>query len=547
MSRLTFRSALVALLTTMGAVASPASAATWRIEQPAPPTPPAGASAPPFGVPLGLVDDIKFWGPSGGVMAVHGNDVVAEGLYRFDGRSWTPLATVCGSGLAFQTRIAVAAPNEFWTVSDPRREIRGSVDLSPVPVSTLCHFKDGQLLASYATNAGDVDRYDRMYGAACSGPDDCWFVGQALDPPRTGAFRLHWDGTAVRVVSGLDRRDIVGIAAAPDGFREVVERGAGSDPGSPAALIRQIPLGAAGAAAITDDGFVPAPPPNADPQDYALRVVSGDGTRIWAAGGTAQGSPSPFTRGPLLAVRETGGEFRDLPLTDFAPGSTIRLLAAEPGTDRAWAVVGGDPARGLGDPYLAAFDTTGQIVDTSPLPDPDDPDPNARAFGTATALACSGPGDCWLGTDTGWLYHLTGAPQPAQDTASPYARLITDRPADGSSLVFVPDSAPVDDSGADLGFASENDRPPDTSPEPVIEAPKPRATRVKIRALSRAAISVSFRLNRRARVRVSAYHGKKVVSRSPRRTLKKGAHAVTLKVTVARWPTRITLDVVAPK
>ena len=84
-------------------------AASWRLEQPAPPN---GA---PFKVPLGAPGDLKFFAPNRGLLSVEGNSTIPRGLFSYDGRSWRQLSVVCG-GPGDTARIAFAGPNDFWVV-----------------------------------------------------------------------------------------------------------------------------------------------------------------------------------------------------------------------------------------------------------------------------------------------------------------------------------------------------------------------------------------------------------------------------------------------
>ena len=78
------RWATAALLAVVAVGAASASSvaygeATWRLEQPPPPS---GAA---FKVPLGRVDDMEFYAPNE-VLSVEGNGTVPDGLYFYNGR-----------------------------------------------------------------------------------------------------------------------------------------------------------------------------------------------------------------------------------------------------------------------------------------------------------------------------------------------------------------------------------------------------------------------------------------------------------------------------
>jgi len=126
------------------------------------------------------------------LLAIEGNASVSPGLYSYDGASWHQLSTVCG-GSAQTTRIAIAGPREFWTVTAPSKPRVGDG-------TSLCHFKDGNVVASYSTAPESPDPYNRMDAAACNAPDDCWF-GVWNGFGVSSAYRNHacW-GTAGHIV-----------------------------------------------------------------------------------------------------------------------------------------------------------------------------------------------------------------------------------------------------------------------------------------------------------------------------------------------------------
>jgi hypothetical protein len=198
---------LRALLAVIGLslVCVPGAAAaepSWRLEQPPPPE---GAA---YKVPVGSPGDLQFIAPNRGLLATSGNAVVPAGLLYWNGARWSQLSTVCG-GSAATMRIAVAGPEEFWTVSSPSRPRVGDG-------IALCHFKRGEVVGSYSKQPQDADPYWRMNAAACMSPDDCWFAGSyALDPSgaRSGAFRIHWDGTKLTTVYGPSGRGVSDLLA----------------------------------------------------------------------------------------------------------------------------------------------------------------------------------------------------------------------------------------------------------------------------------------------------------------------------------------------
>ncbi|PZS22795.1 MAG: hypothetical protein DLM61_25285, partial [Pseudonocardiales bacterium] len=266
------------------------AAALWRLEQPPPPP---GA---PFKVPLGIPGDLKFWAPNRGLLSVEGNATIARGLYAYNGQSWHPLATVCG-GSGDTSRIAFAGPREFWTVSEPSRPRTGSG-------LALCHFRDGEVVASYSMPDQSADPFRRMNAAACNGPNDCWFGGVGGQDPtgeRVGAFHLHWDGTGLTTVYAPQGRGVSDLQFSGGRFWESVFVGRRAEdradavdltePESPKPrLLHSIVNGA-----FANDPFVAADPPGAPADGTELLGLDGDGAgQLWAVGGgAASGSSAP--------------------------------------------------------------------------------------------------------------------------------------------------------------------------------------------------------------------------------------------------------------
>ncbi|HWX44223.1 MAG TPA: hypothetical protein VNY52_02755, partial [Solirubrobacteraceae bacterium] len=195
------------LLAVLGALATSAAAAglsddggaEWRVEQPEPPPPPPGVEGLKAPIGLGRIGDIEFWAPNRGALITGGNgSTVLPGVWLYNGERWRELATVCG---ATDGRIAWAGPDEFWTISDgrPGQAVLNASERPPLEDNTLCHFAPGptgkfEVVASYASLAFLSTSYQAMHAAACIGPSDCWFAGDALENPQVGAFQLHWNG-----------------------------------------------------------------------------------------------------------------------------------------------------------------------------------------------------------------------------------------------------------------------------------------------------------------------------------------------------------------
>lgn len=523
----------LALLLPAAAQAEP----TWRLEQPAPP---AGA---PFKVPLGAPGDLDFYAPNRGLLAIEGNDTVAQGLYFYDGVEWRPLATVCGGGAA-TTRIAWAGPDEFWTITEPSKPRAGAG-------IALCRFKGGVVVGSYSSPNASPDPFRQMTSAACSGPTDCWFggIGSAdAAGNRVGAFFLHWDGTDLRTVYDPQGRGVSDLVT--DGDRYITTRYVGrraEDRGGSPDLARPEPTGPRLIRSLTagrfgDEGWLA----NSDvryPEDAtellaADRDLDGD---LWVVGGGAASGPAApaegqYPRGPI-AVRRTPVAWQDVPLDPeaVAPDETFVDVAGLPGSpDALVATSPYDERRQTTVKARVAIVQPDGTVRTTRLPT------SGAGRGAAAKVACPAPDDCWMVTAAGWLFHYTDGTTFERVTDPAFARRIDQRPNE-SQEQFVPDGPPVDDSQL---FA-----PPPEAPAPTVETPtvapvtapalltNPRARVVRTRR--GLVLVVSFTLRRDARLGLVASRGGREVGRVRLTRLKKGRRALRLRVTRKRYPTKL--------
>ena len=526
--------AAVALACAIAAAPAAAQVPVWRLEQPSPPT---GA---PFKVPLGPPGDLKFIAPNRGILAIEGNSTIARGLYSYDGVQWRQLATVCG-GAGETARIAIAGPREFWVVSEPSRPRVGSG-------TALCHFRDGQVVASYSTAPEAADPFRQMFAATCNGPSDCWFGGVGSEDPvgeRVGAFHLHWDGRELRTVYGPQGRAVSDMEAHAGGIYESTLVGRGPENRDPPELAAPEPkprlIHTVANEAFANDPFEPADRAGVPPDGTELLGLDSDGTQLWAVGGGAASGPSAPEGGavlrPPLAARLEGGAFRELALSDalFRPGERLGDVAAVPGTSSAWATVVPFAERRNTNARakVALIGADGAALVTR-LPT------SGAGRGSAAKIAFTGPADGWLVTYAGWLFHYSDGTRPAQDTDPAFQSTITFRPNEAAEQ-FIPDRPPADDSQL---FA-----PPPLELDPKAPPKRGRTRRLppllkRVKSkLNGLTLTVSFTLTRRARVALIAKRGRRTVARTRPRVMLPGRRRLRLRLSRRRYPTRLAFSV----
>ncbi len=524
---------VVAWLTLLAVLAVPAQAApTWKLEQPPPPP---GA---PFKVPLGAPGDLQFWAPNRGLLAVEGNATVPRGLFVYDGAGWRQLATVCG-GPGDSTRIAWAGPREFWTVTQPSQPRVGSG-------TALCHFRDGQVVASYSTPPEAQDPFRQMFAAACDGPDDCWFAGVGAQDPigeRVGAFHLHWDGQSLATSYDPRGRGVSDLEAFGDTVFESVLAGRRPEsrdaaelatPESPPRLLHRID-----ADGTASDPFVPAPLPGVPEEGTELLALDGDGEQLWAVGGgAASGSAVPEGGGmaarPPLAARIDGGDaFAQVPLDETAFTTAERFVdvATVPGADSAWVAVQPFAERQSTNAKakVALLEADG-TASTVRLP------VSGSGRGSAARIACPAPDDCWLATYAGWLFHYSDGNALPVDADPAFASVIGFRPNEAAEQ-FLPDARPLDDSQLLAPPPLELQQQAQPAPRTRRLAPLIRRIRSQLQGTT---LRVSFTLTRRARVSLVARRKQRVVGRTPARVLGRGKRTLRLRLDPKRWPTRLS-------
>lgn len=545
----------LAALTAAAAFAGSASAApTWSLDEH--PAPPRGAD---FRVPLGAPGDLQFWAPNRGLLAVEGNAAVGRGLYVWNGRAWRQLSTVCG-GPSDTTRIAWAGPTEFWTVTVPSLPRQGSG-------LGLCHFKDGEVVASYSTAEQAADPYRRMNAAACASPSSCWFAGIGTADPtneREGSFHLRWEGAGLRTVYFPQGRGVSDVEAFGDRFYETTFVGARAEGRTTPARLRAAEdrprlihrlLGGS----IASEPFSALDVADPDPSDAVgppvdatdLLALDAGADTVWAVGGgTASGALPPgggandvYPRGPIVA-RLVDGVWRELPLrgATFAADERFVDVAAVPGSDRAWVAVQrfADRRSATARGKVARIAPDGTVEEVLTLPQ------SGSGRGAIAKLAFTAPNEGWAVTTAGWVLHYddgswTSAPA---DDAEAFGQLIDFRPNEAAAQ-FVPDSPPVDDSRllAPPPLEIEQTAPP---AEPVVgeaEELPPLLAKVKSRLRGRTRLVISFTLVRRARIGITGRRKGKVVARLRTKTYTPGKRKLVVKLDPKRYPTRLAFQI----
>ncbi|HVY77394.1 MAG TPA: hypothetical protein VG898_02700 [Solirubrobacterales bacterium] len=517
--------AALALLVVPAPTPAPAEPPIWRLEQP---PPPAGL---PFKVPLGEPGDLSFWAPNRGLLTVGGNDTIPPGIFSWNGQSWHQLATVCGGG-GDTSRIAWAGPDEFWVLTAPSLPRLGA-GLS------LCHFLNGQVVASYSTPPESSDPFRQMLSAACNGPGDCWFGGvgsQDAVGERVGAFHLHWDGSSLVSVYGPQGRGVSDmefhggklyestlVGRSPEDRDETVDL---AEPEPLPRLIHTISGHTFGNDPFTPSAFAAG--------GTELLALDGAGSSLWAVGGGAASGPSAPSGGsvprPPLAARLVGAKFEELTLSGGAVDTSDRFgdVAALPGTNAAMAtqVPFADRHSTNSKAKVATIAGDGTVT-TTVLP------AAGAGRGSAARIACPAADDCWMVTWGGWLFHYGDGSPEAVDTDPNFQGTIVFRPNEAAEQ-FIPDALPEDDSQL---FAP-----------PPLETGKEEGRKAKVRRLPPLLrnihselhglrLVVTFVVTRRARVQLLAKRRGRVVARTPRRVLSPGHRALSLQLSRREYPT----------
>jgi hypothetical protein len=534
--------------------------ASWQLEQPKPPPPPAGVQGSSVPIGLGKVGDIEFWAPNRGLLITAGNgSTIPPGLWAYNGEGWHELATVCG---ATDGRIAWAGPNEFWTISDgrPGQALEAEGRTPPLQDDTLCHFAGGQVVASYASLAFQANSYQPMHAAGCIGPSDCWFAGDPLPAPQIGAFQLNWNGSSLTADPNPQGHVVQDMRLFGGSLYESVrlspEDQVTSRESTPAVLRR---INAAGVQPtfVSLSPGVPQYAPGEFPTALSFLRLSADAEALWGAADPvpAQELPNGSAPGEVTVVRYAAGNWSQVigfsePLgANPLVGLFVSSIAAEPGSESAW--LGLDTPADSEQPSpsasatVARVATAGTVSDEQTLPSAQEAAEGIGPKGAAAKISCPAPHDCWMVTTQGWLYHL--APPTERhlpvDGDPAFAGPITFRPPDEGLPQVVPDAPPPDDSGL------PGEAPPSissllatTTPSTESKVTAPLLSDLHTRIVHGSTLELSFHLAVKARIRLIAKRHSSVVASTPTRTLTAGNRELLLRLDRRRWPTKLDLQ-----
>jgi hypothetical protein len=557
------RAAVVLLsLLLLWAPATASATQTWHSQQPR------GGGGYPL---LGEVGDLECWNGEANrcLLITAGNGGTAPGLFAYDGSDWYRYSTVCGG---HEGRIAWAGPSEFWTISDqqPGGQIPGQAAATYLNIS-LCHFRDGRVVASYGEPAGAANSYRHMAAAACAGPSDCWFAGERLPEASAsgnlGAFHLHWNGSSVAAVPSLTVssnlsdpwRSVTGLAFHEGHFYESVGVKEGDVPNNAReSQEEEKGLGPSFVHRIEGPAEPFEPLFGESAFDYGglfaearelegFHLIGGDGG-LWAIAGSLEAG-ARVTVLRLGAAGLTQLLFKD---EEEALGSEVLVAdaAVEPGPeDEAWIAFRPrfDPAASLSVPArLVRIHGDGTVEPKIELPLAGDElggEPVGRK-GVAGPISCPAAEQCWLSTRRGWLFHLGPDPAPQSDPAMHV--LVTSRPPDNSLPTVPPLELPEDTSGAGVPGLSEQEEIPIEFEEPPKRRPA-LLSKIKQRLIGATMLELSFTLRAKAHVQLIARRNGSVVARTGRYTMTRGRHSLRLRLDPKRWPTKLDLEAHAVK
>jgi hypothetical protein len=553
--------ALAAVLAFGAGSTEVAGAATWRLEQPAPPPAPVGVQGSTTPIGLGRVSDMQFWAPNRGLLITPGSgSTISPGVWSYNGERWHRLSTVCG---ATDGRIAWAGPEEFWTTSDGRPgQAANPKNNQPAPVedNTLCHFAHGEVVGSYGSPAFQLNSYEPMHALGCITPIDCWFGGDPLPEPHEGeGFHLHWNGAALTAEPTLQGHASQDMRLFEGRLYESVRL----LPGDKSAEF-ETPLPAA-LHAINPSGVNPAIEPvlgvpfyssEEFPEALGFLHLGADAESLWAAAGPVEQPPAHSTVAPLTVLRNVGGVWASVLGTGEAQAPSairedvVNSIAPEPGTEGAWVALDTQEDELRQSPTMSALIahvSADGSVETQTLPSASEIAEGVGPKGAAKNVVCPAAEDCWMTTTQGWLFHL--APEDARqlppgevDHSAAFSGEITFRPPDAGVPQVIPDAPPADDSGLGELVAGKPS---------LVEVPQAPESKVRAALVSNihshllrgtTTLELRFHLAVKARVKLVAKRKARIVASTPVRTFAGGERKLQLRLNRRSWPTKLDLQ-----
>jgi hypothetical protein len=561
----------------------------WRLEQPEPPAQagescqptPATTCRTPIG--LGRIGDIEFSAPNRGLLITDGNgSTVPPGVWAYNGQGWHELANVCG---ATDGRIAWAAEDEFWTISDgrPGQVAQANGILPPLADDTLCHFARSEpanpaspleVVKSYASLAFQASSYQAMHAAACIDPNDCWFAGEPLPKPQIGAFHLHWNGSSLeaepntRVETVDDMRvfqgslyESIGLPLEESGetertIEEILH---------PSVLQEVAPEGATPTFVAlhprsSTNRILPEYRSGSEPQALGFLHLSADEDSLWAAAGPVAKPPEGSKPGTLTVLNDSGGIWSQVlgpevpetvePDPPSLAEDVVNSIAAEPASSSAWLALDSQEDAERPNPTEVAtvvrISSDGSLAEEQ-LPSEAEGSEGVGPKGAAYRVVCPAQNDCWMATTQGWLFHLSEAATrtlPADTDPAFNGPLITYRPPDEGVPQETLDTLPIDDSGLEEPHAPSAAAltvkltPVNT----FAEVELPLLSHERTRIIHGTTLELTFHLAVKARIRLIAKRHKSVVASTSMQTLKAGNRSLELKLNRNRWPTKLELQ-----
>jgi hypothetical protein len=397
-----------------------------------------------------------------------------------------------------------------------------------------------------------------MDAAGCITSSDCWFAGEPLAEPETGAFQLHWNGHTLEAEPFLPEGHAVSDMRAFEGklFESLKllagDRAAKKVP-RPAPLRRINPEG-------SEKLFEPVGslPLYTGPAEFSTALeylhLGAGGESLWAAAGPVAETPEGSEKAGVTVIRRQAGvgwspvvsstEGKSL----FA-GEVIDTVAGEAGGTSAWLGLDTEQDAHAEHPsaqeraHVVRLTSEGALSDDEELPEPSDPH---GPLGAASRIVCPAVHDCWMTTEEGWLLHLATAeerehPQPLSDPVfGEEDALITFRPPDEGVPQEPSDELPAEISGNE----EERSREQTLKVKPAAPATEtvPLLSQLHEKLLHRTTLELSFHLAVKARVRLLAERHKHVVAATPQRTFGAGRRTILLKLDPKHWPSKLNLE-----